>query len=136
AGEHQLVLGLTQAQSDWPLQIRTAQAPLLLEGLPENKFSDHFGRITIQLPDPDRRLALWVLSQNGKVKLHSPDGKEPTHELNNREALPSIDFTVQNIDLLGCKLPAGDLATNLDWVRSEEHTSELQSRGHLVCRLL
>src|SRR5437870_7431129 len=22
------------------------------------------------------------------------------------------------------------------WVRSEEHTSELQSRGHLVCRLL
>src|SRR5690625_5925544 len=25
----------------------------------------------------------------------------------------------------------------LDWaVRSEEHTSELQSRGHLVCRLL
>src|SRR5690625_3724545 len=23
-----------------------------------------------------------------------------------------------------------------DWWRSEEHTSELQSRGHLVCRLL
>src|SRR5690625_6679042 len=23
-----------------------------------------------------------------------------------------------------------------DWVRSEEHTSELQSRGQLVCRLL
>src|SRR5207253_10851463 len=23
-----------------------------------------------------------------------------------------------------------------DWRRSEEHTSELQSRGHLVCRLL
>src|SRR5690625_1121507 len=23
-----------------------------------------------------------------------------------------------------------------DWKRSEEHTSELQSRGHLVCRLL
>src|SRR5690625_4119713 len=28
-----------------------------------------------------------------------------------------------------------DWGTNLD-VRSEEHTSELQSRGHLVCRLL
>src|SRR5439155_773333 len=25
---------------------------------------------------------------------------------------------------------------SLRWVRSEEHTSELQSRGHLVCRLL
>src|SRR5437870_9927547 len=24
----------------------------------------------------------------------------------------------------------------LHWTRSEEHTSELQSRGHLVCRLL
>src|SRR5437870_7380488 len=24
----------------------------------------------------------------------------------------------------------------VSWLRSEEHTSELQSRGHLVCRLL
>src|SRR5690625_5441109 len=28
------------------------------------------------------------------------------------------------------------LTQNFDGVRSEEHTSELQSRGHLVCRLL
>src|SRR5690625_6240372 len=28
------------------------------------------------------------------------------------------------------------LATKLSRERSEEHTSELQSRGHLVCRLL
>src|SRR5439155_25367358 len=27
-------------------------------------------------------------------------------------------------------------ASSLDQIRSEEHTSELQSRGHLVCRLL
>src|SRR5256884_5103487 len=27
-------------------------------------------------------------------------------------------------------------AMTADWVRSEEHTSELQSRLHLVCRLL
>src|SRR5690625_5818341 len=27
-------------------------------------------------------------------------------------------------------------AARADWPRSEEHTSELQSRGHLVCRLL
>src|SRR5437870_11086603 len=38
------------------------------------------------------------------------------------------------------QLPAATLALQL-WVpsvtvRSEEHTSELQSRGHLVCRLL
>src|SRR5690625_5443026 len=30
-----------------------------------------------------------------------------------------------------CCVPVSDIAT-----RSEEHTSELQSRGHLVCRLL
>src|SRR5690625_7067791 len=29
-----------------------------------------------------------------------------------------------------------DRAGEYDTVRSEEHTSELQSRGHLVCRLL
>src|SRR5439155_27130238 len=38
--------------------------------------------------------------------------------------------------LLGEKL-AGPAKARLDLVeRSEEHTSELQSRGHLVCRLL
>src|SRR5207253_5382119 len=30
----------------------------------------------------------------------------------------------------------GDLFERFDLFRSEEHTSELQSRGHLVCRLL
>src|SRR5690625_4433005 len=40
--------------------------------------------------------------------------------------LPGID--PDNIDL--------DVENNVVTVRSEEHTSELQSRGHLVCRLL
>src|SRR5690625_6878798 len=31
---------------------------------------------------------------------------------------------------------AVDVLTNVNGIRSEEHTSELQSRGHLVCRLL
>src|SRR5437870_4051302 len=31
---------------------------------------------------------------------------------------------------------AKQTAAFVAWVRSEEHTSELQSRGHLVCRLL
>src|SRR5690625_6192374 len=29
-----------------------------------------------------------------------------------------------------------DIDSSTTWERSEEHTSELQSRGHLVCRLL
>src|SRR5439155_9346416 len=32
--------------------------------------------------------------------------------------------------------PGSELRTGVDALRSEEHTSELQSRGHLVCRLL
>src|SRR5207253_11409040 len=32
--------------------------------------------------------------------------------------------------------PAGDRELDIVERRSEEHTSELQSRGHLVCRLL
>src|SRR5690625_6572028 len=32
--------------------------------------------------------------------------------------------------------PIDDKGDVVDVVRSEEHTSELQSRGHLVCRLL
>src|SRR5690625_6901813 len=35
----------------------------------------------------------------------------------------------------GAAAPAAEEQTEFD-VRSEEHTSELQSRGHLVCRLL
>src|SRR5256884_3616692 len=59
-------------------------------------------------------------------------------------ALP-IYFTLQNQDKKEVKLSdfAGKrnvvlLWYPLDWspVRSEEHTSELQSRLHLVCRLL
>src|SRR5437870_10839278 len=33
-------------------------------------------------------------------------------------------------------VPAGVTGIRMEIMRSEEHTSELQSRGHLVCRLL
>src|SRR3712207_7269238 len=33
-------------------------------------------------------------------------------------------------------LPAEQVVTDAPWQRSEEHTSELQSRQYLVCRLL
>src|SRR5207253_4567422 len=32
--------------------------------------------------------------------------------------------------------PSGPCRGSVEGLRSEEHTSELQSRGHLVCRLL
>src|SRR5690625_7011650 len=36
----------------------------------------------------------------------------------------------------GCVFPATGIVMVPPVARSEEHTSELQSRGHLVCRLL
>src|SRR5207253_10725472 len=38
--------------------------------------------------------------------------------------------------LLGAAARSGNLEAQVEYARSEEHTSELQSRGHLVCRLL
>src|SRR5690625_6006382 len=40
------------------------------------------------------------------------------------------------MDAIGLKSPVSRMITSFDEARSEEHTSELQSRGHLVCRLL
>src|SRR5690625_5492773 len=39
-------------------------------------------------------------------------------------------------DRNGCRLGHANGIAQLHLARSEEHTSELQSRGHLVCRLL
>src|SRR5690625_6572000 len=41
---------------------------------------------------------------------------------------------LDDIALIVCEV-ASDVTSPTD-IRSEEHTSELQSRGHLVCRLL
>src|SRR5690625_7017798 len=46
-----------------------------------------------------------------------------------------VDWQAQCGNLI--QLALNFLSTPYTWrVRSEEHTSELQSRGHLVCRLL
>src|SRR5690625_1229303 len=56
-------------------------------------------------------------------------GLGPTHDDITREALAEA-FDVQ----LRVRDDARQMVVK--WYRSEEHTSELQSRGHLVCRLL
>src|SRR5207253_8133531 len=60
-----------------------------------------------------------------------------TGSLQNVEHLRGDQFLFVNHDLtrhIDIEEPV-DVVYHLD-VRSEEHTSELQSRGHLVCRLL
>src|SRR5207253_7993895 len=50
-----------------------------------------------------------------------------------------LDGRVLELRVLEEPLPDGGLdpvVLRVDHLRSEEHTSELQSRGHLVCRLL
>src|SRR5690625_7019842 len=44
-------------------------------------------------------------------------------------------LVIKNTELIASLYPIGEKTINGE-ERSEEHTSELQSRGHLVCRLL
>src|SRR5690625_6992107 len=52
--------------------------------------------------------------------------------------VPTLSSTpTSSVEVPGGACPAASgTSTLLVGVRSEEHTSELQSRGHLVCRLL
>src|SRR5690625_4404845 len=52
---------------------------------------------------------------------------------NGEEALACIESSHVDLVLLDIKMKGMD---GIEVLRSEEHTSELQSRGHLVCRLL
>src|SRR5690625_3222672 len=70
------------------------------------------------------------------------------HNVKNLEALSDhrdADFArkygvlIEELRLLSRSIfviDKNDQVTYVEYVRSEEHTSELQSRGHLVCRLL
>src|SRR5690554_7482057 len=71
---------------------------------------------------------------------------KPAVKANNTESAPmkkTTDFTIAGVSVaLGeskkIEMPIGRLYTDniVSMPRSEEHTSELQSRPHLVCRLL
>src|SRR5258708_24776133 len=47
-----------------------------------------------------------------------------------------VDWNALDDVVYGCANQAGEDNRNVESVRSEEHTSELQSPDHLVCRLL
>src|SRR5690625_5490887 len=78
-----------------------------------------YGALKWALRYPDRFAAAASLSGATDVANHLKDGKD-------REALFHLIFGDRDIT---------DAEDDLLW-RSEEHTSELQSRGHLVCCLL
>src|SRR2546422_5097654 len=59
------------------------------------------------------------------------------YTLSLHDALPIYQFPLTKVDEAIAAIRAGDAGKIiLEIARSEEHTSELQSRLHLVCRLL
>src|SRR5207253_4368246 len=96
-----------------------------------------------------KRLEGVFTNLSGKGKLTEADVNEAMREV--RLALLEADVSLKVVrqfvdqvrekaigaDVLGSFSPAQQvLAIVNEQLRSEEHTSELQSRGHLVCRLL
>src|SRR5690625_5800457 len=67
----------------------------------------------------------------GRTPLDDPDLSPINASLN---GLPPVHLSVGLRDLFLADVRVARL--QLEENRSEEHTSELQSRGHLVCRLL
>src|SRR5437870_2994341 len=89
--------------------------------------------LDLQVAVAGERLEVSVIVQD-RCTLTDRDGRDQAvDESPNRLALPSTG-AVQ----VGGLLEVGQAPQSQQgkWERSEEHTSELQSRGHLVCRLL
>src|SRR5690625_6405383 len=83
---------------------------------------------------------LFVIQSYGALRrLHSFPTRRSSDLLNETTRLPapSRDTRIMNetFDFVVIGSGGGALCAALT-ARSEEHTSELQSRGHLVCRLL
>src|SRR3712207_8607358 len=71
-------------------------------------------------------------TEDGKTKL-----KQPTGTMSTAEAISVVSSGLALAAHFGDgRLGAEDVAAGLVGARSEEHTSELQSRQYLVCRLL
>src|SRR3712207_9135848 len=66
----------------------------------------------------------------GAVALHTPGARELRRDIQRSEILSRLN------DALPPSGPILNALARFDPFRSEEHTSELQSRQYLVCRLL
>src|SRR2546429_3605487 len=77
-----------------------------------------------------RRIASWFLAWRWLEgnRATGPPGATGGHEVPKGHPRPRITCRV------GCLMVG--FVSGAEWGRSEEHTSELQSRLHLVCRLL
>src|SRR5690625_5383245 len=80
-----------------------------------------------------------ALIGGGTGMIGDPSGRTSERTLNDESIVHGYTESIRNqlAGLLNFEAEenAAIARDNNDW-RSEEHTSELQSRGHLVCRLL
>src|SRR5690625_6819003 len=77
----------------------------------------------LRVPDSDAAIRFSNLYAPEHLILHTADAEHLTEKVTNAGSVFVGEWTPESL---------GDYASG----RSEEHTSELQSRGHLVCRLL
>src|SRR5258705_8250655 len=95
--------------------------------------------LLIEDTENDALLMTRALEKSGldkQVQL-ARDGKEALECLTGTGAFADRRaFPPPRLILLDLQLPQMHGLKVLEWVRSEEHTSELQSLRHLVCRLL
>src|SRR5205809_3197839 len=85
-----------------------------------------FPIVLLSMTRPPPRSTLFPYTTLFRSRLHRPGRGSPA--ASPRRRLPEAHATG--------RLPPGPPASSHGWERSEEHTSELQSRLHLVCRLL
>src|SRR5437870_7881506 len=72
-----------------------------------------------------------------KVPIHRPRGSAPSSRATRARISPAALFVNVTAKMRDGATPRSRMRCAIRAVRrSEEHTSELQSRGHLVCRLL
>src|SRR5439155_25350714 len=74
-------------------------------------------------------ISIWSMAEVGMAFRSTPTVPRPTVPLTNTSALVCRRFPLTRTSVWSGPRPRR-------LARSEEHTSELQSRGHLVCRLL
>src|SRR5439155_22550439 len=80
-----------------------------------------------------------ALPISARIRSYSSGGTTPPVGLFGEFTITSLVFGVMAFSMAEArtvKPSLGSVSTNTGVPRSEEHTSELQSRGHLVCRLL